>query len=293
MRRMCERLKLYVASLAMDDISEETLPAEFREHLDSCLTCRAEVAQLAELYKLHRSMTDPQQSDTKALARKILTDLPEQDVAEEDLQGDQYLVLNFCGNDGPGILARVCDFVYERNANVEECYSHSMGSAFSLSLLIGGDRLDIRELKNQLSSLKESLAGNGQREAVQGGEAWWNLSEASDRPLLSSILCRRATHPEQSDSMMLPTRWHFRIIAPDGPGLLASTAKRLAAFGVNIINYRGETFIPRRSGGLKAFTQDLTVRMPALINKDALVEEFEELASEREFLKWELEPELV
>ncbi|MBW1807405.1 MAG: hypothetical protein JRJ19_07320 [Deltaproteobacteria bacterium] len=152
-----------------------------------------------------------------------------------------YRILSATGNDRPGIVHQVSQYVFDHHCNMEDSRMAVLGGQFSLMMLFAGEEQNITSLENDLAGFQEESS------------------------LKASL--RNAVDPKECRSEpALPVR--LEVVAMDAPGIMVQIAKILDKYRVNV-----ETLDARLSPAPTSGTTVSSIKMKVAVPQKVSLKE--------------------
>ena len=155
----------------------------------------------------------------------------------------RHTIITAIGEDRPGLVEEVSEFVFERGGSIEESRMANMLGQFAIAMLVGGTREAIDRITAEIDALTSRTAIDIRLTPVEPPEPH-----------------------EQTTTYLLVGR------ALDQPGLVYQVADVLRRFDVNIEALE-TTLEPAPVTGAPVFAMDLVVSVPTGIALDELTAE--------------------
>jgi len=149
---------------------------------------------------------------------------------------NQSLAITAIGEDRPGIVNELTEFLHNANLNIEDSRMSILGGEFAIILLVSGDTAAIESVTLQKESLERSL----------------NLN----------LLIKKTTSKAHSGQQI---SYNINVEGMDNPGIVHKLTRYLSQHSINIVNMQTSSSHAAHTG-TPVFTVNMRVDIPA--NKD-------------------------
>jgi glycine cleavage system transcriptional repressor len=166
----------------------------------------------------------------------------------------RWFALSAIGLDRPGIVADLAELIYECDCNLEDSSMTILGSEFAVLLLLSGEGTDV---ERRLGAACKRLE-------------WEKRLTVFFRPLEGDPAARPLRRGGALECV---------VTGVDKAGIVARVARTLADHGVNITALQTQSR-PEPESGTQIFTMRIRMAVPPTLDRRALRERLEQVASE-------------
>jgi glycine cleavage system transcriptional repressor len=161
-----------------------------------------------------------------------------------------YLVISALGQDRPGLVAELSDFILTSGCNIEDSRMSILGGEFALIMMVSGAWNNIAKLESQLIHVQEKL---------------------------NMVITGRRTEGRHLTKEEIP--YNIEVVALDHPGIVKKITGFFSERNINIHDMYTTSHRAAHTGS-PMFSLSMTVEIPAATHISSLRDQFMEFCDE-------------
>lgn len=162
----------------------------------------------------------------------------------------QYLVISALGQDRPGIVNELTEYVSDSGCNIVDSRMTVLGGEFAILMMVEGNWNAVAKMEGLLPTIEKRL-----RLTVMG----------------------KRTEAERSDGTTLP--YTVEVVCLDHPGIVHQLAGFFSGHGINIHDLYTDSYRAAHTGS-PMFSASMTINVPSDMHIARLREEFLDFCDE-------------